>query len=110
MLETLIKLVNNTINIFLIFPNIVLYYVSFIKYVWISKISLLSTVLQSTEKPFTLPFSPVFFILLIEIFFEKNLLKLPKDNGYVFFSKYFTLNWYIFVALTNKKTVATAIV
>ena len=40
--ELLTKVVSNTINIFLINSNIILYYVSFIKYLWISKISLVS--------------------------------------------------------------------
>ena len=63
-------LVNNTINIFLIIPNITLYYVLFIKYLWISKISLVSIELKSTEKNFTTPFNLVFFILLIVKSFE----------------------------------------
>ena len=42
--------VNNPINIFLINPNIILYHVPFIKYLWISKILLVSIGLKSTEK------------------------------------------------------------
>ena len=42
MLEELTKLVNNTLKFFLIIPNVILYYVSFIKYLWISKILLVS--------------------------------------------------------------------
>ena len=37
---------------------------------WISKISLLSIGLKSSEKNFTLPFNPVFFILLTVKSFE----------------------------------------
>ena len=46
-------------------PNIILYYVPLTKYLWIAKISLVSIGLKLTEKGFTLPFSPVIFILLI---------------------------------------------
>ena len=52
--------VNNTINIFLINPNIILYHVLFIKYLWISKISLVSIWLISTEKKFTTTSNPIF--------------------------------------------------
>ena len=38
----LVQALNNPINIFLINSNIVLYYNCFIKYLWISKISLVS--------------------------------------------------------------------
>ena len=69
-------LLNNTINTFLIIPNIILYYVPFIKYLWISKISLVSIGLKSTEKNFTLLFNPTFFILLILKSFEI----LPKHS------------------------------
>ena len=31
----------------------------------------------------------------------------PKYNGYEFISEFLYLNWYIFVSLTNKKTVAS---
>ena len=47
-------------NIFLINPNIILYYIIFIKNLWISKISLVSIGLKSTEKNFTTSFNPVF--------------------------------------------------
>ena len=33
----------------------------------------------------------------------KSLEKLPKHNGYSFFSESFALKWYIFTVLTNKK-------
>ena len=46
-------------------PNIILYHVLFIKYLWISKISLVPIGLKSAEKSFTTPFNPAFFILLI---------------------------------------------
>ena len=53
--------VNNTVNLFLINSNIILYHIPFIKYLWISKTSLVSVGLKSTEKSFTIPFNPVFF-------------------------------------------------
>ena len=43
-------------------PNIILYHILFIKYLWISKISLVSMRLKSTEKNFTTPFNPVFLV------------------------------------------------
>ena len=49
-LDALTMPVNNPINIFLINPNIILYHVPFIKYLWISEISLVSIGLKSTEK------------------------------------------------------------
>ena len=48
-------LVNNTTNTFLIIPNIISYFVPFIKYLWISRTLLVSIGLKSTEKIFTLP-------------------------------------------------------
>ena len=63
-------LINNPINTFLLNPNIVLYYVLFIKCLWISKILLASKGLKSTEKKLTTPFNPAFFILLIIKSFE----------------------------------------
>ena len=66
----------------LITPNIILYYFSFIRYLWISKILLVLTGLWSTEKIFEI---------------------LPEHNKYGFISESFALNWYIFTALTNKK-------
>ena len=68
--------VNNTVNLFLINSNIILYHIPFIKYLWISKTSLVSVGLKSTEKSFTIPFNPVFFILLIVKSFEI----LPKHS------------------------------
>ena len=47
--------VNNPINIFLINPQKSLCYVFFIKYLWISKTSLVSIRLKSTEKKFYNP-------------------------------------------------------
>ena len=52
---------------------------SFLKYIWISKISV---------KPFTTPFNPVFFMLTIVKSFEV----LPKHNGYGFIFESFALN------------------
>ena len=55
---------NTTISVFfLIEPNIVLYHVLFIKYLWISKILLGSIGLKSTEKKITTPLNPVFFYI-----------------------------------------------
>ena len=48
-LDPLTRRVNSRINIF-INPNILLYHIIFIKYLWISKISLVSIGLKSTEK------------------------------------------------------------
>ena len=64
-------------NIFLINPNIILYHVLFIKYLWISKISLLLIELKAAEKKIKTPFNPVFFILLIVKSFET----LPKHSA-----------------------------
>ena len=65
--------VNNTVNLFLINSNIILYHIPFIKYLWISKTSLVSVGLKSTEKSFTIPFNRVFFILLIVKYFDQNI-------------------------------------
>ena len=69
--------VNNPISIFLLNPNIILYHVIFIKYLWVSKISLVSIGLKSTEKNFTAPFYPDLFIQLIIESFGK----LPKHSA-----------------------------
>ena len=55
--------VNSTINIFSIIPSIIALFCTmffFIKYMWISKISLALLGLKTIEKKFTLPFNPVF--------------------------------------------------
>ena len=66
MIHILTMLLNDTINIFLIIPNIIfLYYFYFIKYLWISNISLVSIGVKLTKKYFTLPFNPVLLVLLI---------------------------------------------
>ena len=70
LLDALAMSVNNLINIFLINSNIISYHVPFINYLRISKILLVSIWLKSTEKKFTIPFNPVFFILLILKSFE----------------------------------------
>ena len=75
--------VNNQINIFLINPNIILYYFLFIKYLWIGKISLLLT-----GKNFTLPFNSTLIILLILKYFEI----LPKHIEQSFISEFLALN------------------
>ena len=81
-LDPLTRPVNNPINIFLINPDIILYHVIFIKYLWISKKSLALIRLKSTETKFTTPFIPgffclFFFILLNVISFEI----LPKHSA-----------------------------
>ena len=81
-------LVNNTIKNFLIIPNFFLYYIPFIKYLWISKILLVSLGLKSAEKEFTITFNPVFSRLLIEKSFEI----LPKGSTQSFISECFALN------------------
>ena len=68
---------NNRINTFLINSNIILYHVPFIKYLWISKMSLASIGLKSTEKRITIHFNPVFFILLNVKSFEIS----PKHSA-----------------------------
>ena len=40
---------------------------------------------------------------------EKSPEIIPKHKGYFLISECFALKWYIFVALTNKKTVASII-
>ena len=60
-LEPLTRSVNNAIDIFLINPNIVSFYVIFITYSCIAKISLISIGLKWTEKKFILPCKPVFW-------------------------------------------------
>ena len=64
-LDPFTRPVNNPINTFLIDPNNILYHVFFIKYLWISKIALLSIRLKSMEKKFTTPPNPIFFIILV---------------------------------------------
>ena len=66
------------------------------KYLWISKTSLISiskrslvsVELKSTEKKFTTPFNHAFFILLIVKSFEV----LPKLSVYFFYLESFVLN------------------
>ena len=49
-LDLLTRSVKNPINLFLIKPNIILYHVLLIKYLWISKLFYVSIGLKSTEK------------------------------------------------------------
>ena len=56
-LHPLTRPYNNPISIFLIKRNIS-YHVLFIKYLWISEISLVSKGLKSTEKNLTTPYNP----------------------------------------------------
>ena len=79
--------VNNLINIFLINSNIILYYVFFIKYLLISKISLVTTGLKSIEKIFTLPFNPVSYHIIV-----KSFEILSKHREESFLSEVFALN------------------
>ena len=62
-IDALTMSVNNPINILLISSNVVLFHVLFIKYLRISKKSLLSIGLKSTEKNFTILLILFFFIL-----------------------------------------------
>ena len=50
------------------------------KYLWISKISLVSTGLKSKEKKFTAPFNPVFFFFILVI--VKSFEILPKHSDF----------------------------
>ena len=68
---------DNPINIFLINPNIILYYVLFINYLWISETLLVSIGLNLTEKKFATPFDIVFLILLVVRSFKV----LPKQSA-----------------------------
>ena len=88
-LDPITRPVNNPINVFSINPNTILYYVPSIKYLWISKILLVSIGLKSAEKNFITPFNPVFFFtLLIVIYFEI----LSKHSTSSFVSEFFALN------------------
>ena len=69
--DPLTRPVNNPINTFLTNPNIIIYHDLFIKYLWISRILLVSIGLKLTEKEFTTPFNPVFF----SYYYFPNLLK-----------------------------------
>ena len=70
--------VNNPI----INPKIILYFVLFIKYLWISKILLASIGIKSTEKNITTPlFNCVFFHIINLKIFEK----LPKHSDNLLF-------------------------
>ena len=77
-LDPLTRPVNNPINIFKINPNIILYHVLFIKYLWVSEILLVSIVSKSTEKTFASPFYPVFFFKLLIV---KSFEMLPKHSA-----------------------------
>ena len=77
MIRSITRPVINPINIFLINPNIISYYVLFIKYLWISARLLVSIGLKSTQKIFTNTFNPVFLILLVVESFEI----LPKHSA-----------------------------
>ena len=98
-LEVFTVLVNNTMNLlFNKFKHYFIFYF-FIKCFWISIIKLILIILLSTEKSCTYPVNLVFFMLLA----VKSLEIFPKHNNYGFISESFALNWYTFVALTNKK-------
>ena len=58
------------LNILLIKPNIILQHILFIKYLQISKISLMSIGLKPTEKKFATPLNLVLYTLLIVKSFE----------------------------------------
>ena len=66
-LDPLTRPVNNPINILLINTNVILYHVAFIKYLWVSKIPLVSIGLKLTEKNFGTHFNPAFYIINCKI-------------------------------------------
>ena len=83
------------------------------KYLRISTILLVSKALQSIEN-YIHALNPVLFCFVLFFFMllaEKSPEIFPKHKGYIyiFISESFALNWYIFVALTNKKNVAPII-
>ena len=84
-LDLITRSVDNPINIFLINPNIILHHVLFIKYLWISKLSLVSIELKSTKK-ITASFNPVFYFILSIV---KPFEILPKYNSKYFISEIF---------------------
>ena len=79
-LDALTRPVNNPINIISISTNTILYHVLFIKYLWISKISLVSTGLTSRGKNFSTPFNPVLF-LSFALLIVKSFETLPKHGA-----------------------------
>ena len=83
----IVEMFNNPIKIFLKVQALLLSDIYFIKYLWISKILLVSIALQKTEKIFILLFNHVFFILLSVKSFEI----LPRYNRYGFISGSFDL-------------------
>ena len=98
-LEVFTVLFNNTMNLlFNKFKHYFIFYF-FIKCFWISIIKLILIILLSAKKSCTYPVNLVFFMLLA----VKSLEIFPKHNSYGFISESFALNWYTFVALTNKK-------
>lgn len=82
-----------------------LYYVFFIKHLWISKISLISILLQSTKKSETYQFNPVILILLTKELSERVSKGkgecLGKHYRATFSSKSFALYLHISTPLTN---------
>ena len=68
------------------------YYVIFMKYLWMSKISLVWILLKSTEKACTYSFNYDFFFMLSIV---KSCEILLKHNGNGFLPESFVLNWYI---------------
>ena len=85
--DPLTKPVNNPIKILIINPKIILHHVLFIKYLWISKILLISIGLNSTEKNFATPFNLFFFHIMLLI--VKSYEILPKHSAQSFNSEFF---------------------
>ena len=67
-LDALTMLLNDPLNIFLIKPNVIFYYFPFIKYIWISKILLVSMGLKLTEKKIHFLLILFFYIINCKVF------------------------------------------
>ena len=57
---------------------------------------------KTNRKSYTHPFNPVFFFFFI-LLTKTSSEMFPGTQGLFFISESLALNWYIFVALTNKK-------
>ena len=73
------------------------------KYLWISKISLVSIGLKSKEKKFTAPFNPVFFFILVIV---KSFEILPKHSDF----RVFCFELISLCSINKQETVASIIV
>ena len=73
------------------------------KYLWISKISLVSIGLKSKEKNFTAPINPVFFFILVIV---KSFEILPKHSDF----RVFCFELISLCSINKQETVASTIV